>query len=379
MTDVCVAHGGDLSEPSGGTDRVGAVVSALGERGYEVAVVGPRPTGPLPAALAGAEYVSVPVTARRFHTQPVRAALVARRARRLAAARDARLQVEHSTLGGVAALLGADGFVLDVHDLACRSPLYGDLPAGRAVQRGVRAVEARALRAAAEVVVVSERMADLVAAEFGVRESEVRVIPNGYDPAVVASYRETPAEPGRVAFLGTLHRKVDVSALRAVARLSGVSDLVVVGDGERRGEVERLAAAEPAVRATGRLPDDEAFPLVASAQVVVNPQRASDLQAASSPVKLYYYAALGRAMVVTRGPELAGRLAAADGAALVEPDAPAEFAAVVGDLLDDADERARLGATAREHVRDATWERRGRAFAALYDGVEGGDAGGGSA
>lgn len=379
MTDVCVAHGGDLSEPSGGTERVGGVVRALVESGREVAVVGPRPTGSLPPAFDAAEFVPVPVTARRFLTQPVRAVLVARRARRLADARDARLQVEHSTLGGVAALLGADGFVLDMHDLASRSRLYGDLPAGRAVQRAIRAVEARALRAAAAVVVVSERMADLVTAEFGVPAADIRVVPNGYDPAVVDPHRGAAEREGRVVFLGTLHRKVDVRALRAVARLPAVTELVVVGDGERRAAVERLAAAEPAVRATGRLPDDEAFPLVASAQVVCNPQRASDLQVASSPVKLYYYAALGRAMVVTRGPELAARLEAAGGAALVDPDAPGAFADAVADLLADEAERDRLGANAREHVRNATWARRGRAFAALYDELDGAISSGGGA
>lgn len=364
---LCLVHGGDLSEPSGGTARIGAFVAGLVDRGHDVTVVAPAPAGNLGERFDGASFVPVDVGNRGVVDQPVRAVQVIRRARSVARERDARLQVEHSTLAGVASLLGCRDYVLDMHDFAHRSPLYGDLPFGVFLQRALRGIEGRGLRDAREVVVVSERMACLVAETWEVPRERLTVIPNGYDPETVAPYRDTETVPGRVAFLGTLHRKVDADALRAVAELPAVSELVVVGDGERRRELERAARDLDALRVTGRLPDAEAFPLVAGAAVAVNPQRASATQAASSPVKLYYYAALGRAMVLSRGPDLVDWLAERDAARLVDPDDPAAFADAVDSLLDDPDARAELGANARDAVQEATWPSRAEQLAELYD------------
>lgn len=364
--NVCIAHGGDLSEPSGGTDRVTALAGALArDLDGEVTVVAPAPSGELPERLAPVEFVPVGVGTSHTLDQPIRAVAVARRARTVARERDARLQIEHSTLAGVASLVGCSDYVLDMHDLAFRSPQYGDLPFGRAIQAALRRIEGRGLGAADAIVVVSEAMADLVAEEGSIDRDRLTVIPNGYDPDLVEPYLCTQEVKGRVTFLGTLHRKLDVEAFRAIARLDAVDEFVVIGDDGFRDELERMSRNEPAMRVTGRLPDEEAFPLVASAQVVVNPQQASALQAASSPVKLYYYAALGRPMVLTAGPEAADRLAWEGAASLVEPGG--DVAGAVASLLDDPAERRRMGERAAEAVEADTWDRRGAAFAALYE------------
>lgn len=365
MPAVCLVHAGDLSELSGGTDRVGAFAAGLVDRGFDVTVVAPTPDGDLPAAFDDATLVPVDTGTRGLVDQPVRAVRVVRRARRVADERDATLQILHSTLAGVAALLGCSGYVLDMADLACRSPLYGDLPLGSAVQRVVGAIEGRGLHAADSVVVVSERMAALVAERWDVDPGALTVIPNGYDPSRVGPYRDVETVDGRVAFLGTLHRKVDVEALCAVAQLPAVDDLVVVGDGERRRELADRADGIPALRVLGRLPDEEAFPLVASAAVAINPQRASGLQEASSPVKLYYYAALGCPMVLSSGPDEASWLAEADAAELVPPGG--DFAGAVDRLLGDSARREALGAAAESAVAEATWDSRAATLAAHYN------------
>lgn len=363
--NICIAHGGDLSEPSGGTARVTALAGALAtDPANEVTVVAPEPRGALPGRLEPVSFVPVGVGTRHTLNQPLRALAVVRRARTLARERDARLQIEHSTMAGIATLVGCSGYVLDMHDLAFRSPQYGDLPLGRLIQVALRRLEGRGVRAAEEVVVVSEAMAEFLVGEIGHPRDRLTVIPNGYDPGTVAPYRDTEAVEGRVAFLGTLHRKLDVDAFRAIARLDAVSDFVVIGDDGYRDELERMSRSEPAMRVTGRLPDEEAFPLVAGAQVVVNPQQASALQAASSPVKLFYYAALGCAMVLTAGPETADRLAAAGAARLVEPGG--DVAGAVDALLQDPGERRRMGARAADAVAEDTWDRRGAALADVY-------------
>lgn len=168
--------------------------------------------------------------------------------------------------------------------------------------------------------------------------------------------RETETVPGRVVFLGTLHPKVDVEALTAVAELPEVEEFVVTGDGPQREALEAAASAVEDLWVTGRLPDDGAFPLLASAAVAINPQHASDLQAASSSAKLYYYAALGRPMVLTKAPEFAETLAEAGAARLVGLEGA--FADAVRQAIADRELRELMSRAARQVGERATWERR---------------------
>jgi len=356
MTDICLVHGGDLSEPSGGTDRVSAFAAGLNDAGYDVAVVVPTPGGEVPNRLDPVEIIPVSVGNRGVIDQPARAIKLACKARRVADERNARLQIEHATLAGATDVLDVSFDVLDMHDLSFQSPLYGDLPLGGLIQRIIRHVEGRALSEASEVIVVSERMAEFVATEWEIPRAGLTVIPNGYFPEVVAPYRKTDTVRGCVAFLGTLHPKVDVEAVISVAELPEVSECVVIGDGPQREALERAAATVEDLRVTGRLPDEEAFPLLARASVAINPQYASDLQAASSPVKLYYYAALGRPMVLTEGPELAEELANIEAAELVSPGG--SFAEPVSDLLTDPARRSQMEEAARGASQGFTWSRR---------------------
>ena len=367
MTDLCFVHGGDLSEPSGGTDRVSAFAAGLAARDRDIAVVVPRPSGSVPDRLAAVDIVPVDVGTRGVVDQPLRAVKLARTARRVADKRGARLQIEHATLAGAVGVLGVDFDVLDMHDLSFRSPLYGDLPFGNVVQRAIRRVEGRALAAAETVIVVSERMADLVAAAWPVSREAMTVIPNGYFPAVVDPYRDTDTVAGRVVFLGTLHPKVDPEALQRVAELPAVEECFVIGDGPRRAELDALAAESDTLRMTGRLPDSEAFALLASAAVAINPQYGSDLQVASSPVKLYYYAALGRPMVLTEGPELVSTLAEAGAARVVEPGGA--FAHCVDQLLSADRQRESMSRAARRTAAETTWKRRVDRLAALQSNL----------
>jgi hypothetical protein len=63
MTELCIAHGGDVGEPSGGTDRVSALAGGLHDRDIDVTLVIPEPSGDLPARLdpVDVEVVQTPV------------------------------------------------------------------------------------------------------------------------------------------------------------------------------------------------------------------------------------------------------------------------------------------------------------------------------
>lgn len=361
--NIVLAHAADVSRPSGGTERVSAFASGFEDAGHDVTLVVPRPAESFPERLSGVGISTVPIGRTGVLSQPVRGGAVVRRARRLAAERNAVLQIEHSPLAGLGATLGCQGFVLDMHDLAFPSPVYGDLPMGWLAQRFVKTMEGKGLRNAAEIVVVSEEMRRLVTDTWDVDPDRLTTIPNGYLADVRESFADTQTVPGRVVFLGSLHPKLSVEPFERICRLPEVSELVVVGDGAKRSELESIDRDELAL--TGFLPDAEAYELVASAAVAINPQRVSRLQRASSPVKLYYYTALGVPMVLTEGPDVVHYLGDR-GAAAVVPDG-GDFADAVRRVLSDDARRASMRDELRELASEFTWETRVSRLLDLYE------------
>ena len=363
---VCIAHGGDVSEPSGGTDRVTAFASGLQRNGIDVILVVPEPTGEFPDQLE-------PVDVRPVDTEPfgvsnslVRAGTVARGARRIAENEDAFLQLEHSTLAGVGTVLGSEDYILDMHDLAFARYDHVETKASPVLRRIVGWLERRAVESADRIVVVSQYMRQVLRKKWGVSPGSVDVIENGFYPERITGFRDLDIVPGRICFLGTLHPKIDVDTIVELARLSAVEELCVIGDGARRTELQRLKKRRglEALRVLGRLPDEEAFELVGSAEAVINPQTMSELQRSSSPVKLYYYAALGKAMVVSEGPDVAEKLAEEDAALVV--DSQSNFVESVERILQNDDHAERLGRNARRVAETFKWERRVERLKNLY-------------
>jgi len=365
---LCIAHGGDLSEPSGGTDRVTALAAGLDERGLDVILMVPEPAGEFPPRLDAVDVRPVAVDRYGVGNALVTAGTVAKRALDVASTEGARLQFEHSTLAGVATLLGASGYVLDVHDLAFARFDHVDSTAAPVIKRGVSWLERRAFGRADRIVAVSERMRSTLDERWGIPAGAVSVVPNGYFPERIAPVRDVDPVAGRVSFLGTLHPKVDVDALVALAESPAVTELVVIGDGDRRDRLERLAADLPALEVTGRLPDEAAFRYVASSEAVVNPQIPSPLQRASSPVKLYYYAALGKPIVAAPGPDVVATLVDADAALIA--DSSAAVRECVERFLRDEDLAARLAANARDLSANFMWRHRVDTLADLNAGSD---------
>jgi glycosyltransferase involved in cell wall biosynthesis len=362
---LCIGHGGRVTDPSGGTDRITAFASGLADRGHDVTLVVPEGDGERPERLDSVRVETVKTDGLGRESGVGRALAVAWRAKRIADERDALVQFAHSTLAGFATLVGCEGYVLDMHDLAFARFEHTDSPLAPLLERGVSRLERRGVRKARHSVVVSEQMADHVTDEWGVPERDVSVLPNGFFAERRDAFAGAETVPGRVVFLGTLHPKVDVAALRETARRPEVEELVVIGDGTLREELDAAARDLDALRTTGRLPDEEAFDLVASASVVVNPQEPSALQSASSPVKLFYYAALGVPMVVTAGPDPADEFAAAGGAELVAPGD--SFADRVAAVLRDDDRRAAMAEAASDAAEGVTWDARVARLEEIYE------------
>ena len=364
--NICIVHGGTITSPSGGTDRVTAFCSGLADW-HDVSLVVPEFDSSLPSRLDDVDVVETPTSESRI----IEAFRLTKIAHQEANKRNALLQFEHSILGGIGSMVGRRTYVLDMHDLAFSRFDHIDSIAAPGLKSVVSLIEQLALKRADHVVVVSNTMRQIIHDRWNVPLADVSVIPNGYFPELVDSFTGVEEVPGRVSFLGTLHPKIDVQAIVNVARLSVVDEVVIIGDGYERERLERLVdqCDLRALNVVGQLPDRKAFEIVASSQVVINPQQQSKLQRASCPVKFNYYAALGTPMVVSAGPDAARSLTEQNAAVLI--DSNQDFATAVHQVLEDDRLRSRMKMNARAAADDLTWSSRSKQLMQLYESLGG--------
>lgn len=217
-------------------------------------------------------------------------------------------------------------------------------------------MQKRVARRMPRVLTVSESSARDIAAQMGVRRDRMSVVPVGVDTGLFRPLPHVARVPGRLMTTASadVPLKGLVPLLEALAkvRTERHAELVVVGQ-PRDGSlvpatIERLGL-EGAVTIAGVVDNLRMVELYAEAEVAVVP---SLYEGFSLPAVEAMACALP--LVTTTGgalPEVVG-----DCALLVPPNDPSALAAAIVRALDDADLRARLGASGRARVLDRfTW------------------------
>ncbi|MBA2614861.1 MAG: glycosyltransferase family 4 protein [Actinobacteria bacterium] len=319
------------SYPRDEDDHLGRFVADGVERlraaGIAIEVVGPQAFRHF--GLAYGEGV-VPRLRRRPWLGPPLLVSMAAALRR--AACEADLVHVHWLQNAVAALAIGKPYVVTLHGtdmaLAAKAPAF-----------------ARPLvRRARRVIAVSSALAE-EARRLGARD--VRVIPNGIDvPPSVGD----PAEPPHVLFAGRLAPEKGVEEL---AEATQDLPLVVAGDGPLRGLV-------PQTR--GFVPRAELDRLYEEAAVVACPSRREGFGVVCAEAM-----ARGRPVVASAVGGLLDLVRDEETGLLVPPRDPLALRTALERLLRDAELRARLGASAREHVaRHCSWDAVTDATLAVY-------------
>jgi glycosyltransferase involved in cell wall biosynthesis len=300
-------------DPAG--NFVAEAVEQLRARGVEVGVVSPASFRHFGIAYGSGVVGNLRRAPWKGALVPAMLGSFARAARR--AARDADLVHAHWLPAGAVALTTGKPFVVQLWgtdvELAHRA----------------RPLARRVLGRARLVVCASHALAD-DARELGARE--VRVVPSGVElPAKVGE----PADPPGVLFVGRLSPEKGI--LELVQAADGM-ELVVAGDGPLRDRV-------PGVR--GFVPHHELGPLYDRAAVVAVPSRREGFGVACLEAMAH-----GRPVVASAVGGLLDLVVDGETGLLVPPgDVPALRAALER-LLGNAELRERLGAAARERVRD---------------------------
>ena len=133
---------------------------------------------------------------------------------------------------------------------------------------------------------------------------------------------------------------------------------MLVGDGDSRAALEAEAAElgiADHVLFTGFIPDEDLLRYLSTADICLDPNPSSPLNDVSTWIKVMEYMALGKPMVSFDLKET--RTSAERAALYVAPNNEADFAKAIVRLMDDPDERRRMGEFGKARVKsDLGWQ-----------------------
>lgn len=240
--------------------------------------------------------------------------------------------------------------------------------------------EGLAWRSADAVLPVTRVLGQHVTAR-GVPEHKLTVIPNGINEAHFAtapSQAEAKAKLGWpeamvLGFTGFVRDWHGVDrVIRWLAQSSVASDarLLIVGDGPARADLERLARElnlQDRVRFTGVVDRDQVPAYVAAFDIALQPA----VVRYASPLKLFEYLALGKAIVAPSVPNLLEVLTDGDNAVMFNPDQAGGLEAALDKLCTDTALRQRVAAGAQASIasQGLTWLGNARRVTALAQTV----------
>lgn len=267
-------------------------------------------------------------------------------------------------------------FILEVNAPLADERISHD---GLVLHRFARWAERSVWRAADHVLPVTDKLADYVR-HADVPESKIQVIPNGINPAMFSAgasgedaRRELDLSDkivlGFTGFIRSWHGLTRV--VDAMLAMPERNDLhfLVIGDGPARAELEAYAADKglaDRVTTLGLVARDRIGHYVAAFDVALQPS----VVAYASPLKLFEYMALGRAIVAPDQDNIREVLTDGDDAVLFDPDDTDAFTAAIVRLCRDDTLRSRLGIAAAALIESKpyTWLANAERVIALAQG-----------
>jgi glycosyltransferase involved in cell wall biosynthesis len=270
-------------------------------------------------------------------------------------------------------------FIFDQHDLVPELYLSRFNRGEDLLYRGVCALERATYRAADIVIATNESYRDVAVTRGGKDPSDVFVVRSA---PTVERFRQVPPDPAirrgksyLLAYLGVMGPQDGVDyALRALAKLRDELDrhdwyATFIGGGdtfEAMVALSRELGLDDQVEFTGRIPDEDLLRYLSTADVCLSPDPLNPLNDVSTMNKIMEYMAMARPIVSFELRE--ARVSAGAAAVYAPANDESEFAKNISMLLDDPDERRRMGEIGRERVAGAlSWEHSKRALVAAYD------------
>jgi glycosyltransferase involved in cell wall biosynthesis len=245
-----------------------------------------------------------------------------------------------------------------------------------------RAREIEVMQRADHVVTLAETMVDRIVGD-GIPPEKVTIVPNAIDPAAFPSTERDRTVARRhgiaddepiVGYISSLSKYEGIETLiKATATLRRAGSRVrclIVGDGDARERLERVAARQDVAEAvvfTGRVPHTDVAGYYAALDVFVVPRRDERVSRLLQPLKPFEALASGLPLVVSDLPALRLIVDRSGAGRSFTPDDPESLASVLGELLDDEGLRAELGRRGSDHVQaHHTWTANAERYRQIY-------------
>jgi len=200
----------------------------------------------------------------------------------------------------------------------------------------------------------------IVVTSNGVDTDAFRLVEAGARPRLPDAFEAGPVL-GFVGYVRAWHGLPQVVELLGADPILAQASLLVVGDGPARGDLEdqaRRLCVQDRVQVCGVIGRDRLAGYISTFDIALQPE----VTAYASPLKLFEYMALGRAIIAPDAPNIREILTHEVDALLFEPNNPESLAAAIRRLVGDGALRARLGAAAADKIQreDITWARNAR-------------------
>jgi len=279
-------------------------------------------------------------------------------------------------------------FVFDHHDL-CPELFQSRFPDGPQLPyRGLLALERATHRTADHVISTNDSYRDIAIQRSGKNPQDVTVVRTGPHPDKLKRGEQDPElRRGRrflAAYIGVMGPQdgvdIAVRAADVVVHEMGREDIAftLIGKGDCFDELvalrDRLKLSGH-VEFTGRAPDDLVAKVMSTADIGLSPDPKNPLNDLSTMNKTMEYMAFELPVVAFDLRET--RVSAADAAVYVTPTGSQEqdvreYAKAIVDLIDDADNRGRMGKLGRVRVEEKlAWPLSARAYLSVYQRVAG--------
>jgi glycosyltransferase involved in cell wall biosynthesis len=231
------------------------------------------------------------------------------------------------------------------------------------------------------VIATNGSYRDLAIVRGGLDPQNVFIVRNGPDletfKAVSAVAALRHEKKHLVGYVGTMSTQDGLDILLDVAvhiRNLGRCDVhfMCVGGGPELPALRKMVREKnigDMVNFTGRIPDRELLEILSTADVCVNPDKPCEMNNISTMIKIMEYMALGKPIVQFDLKE--GRFSAQEASLYADTkNQVPDFAAKILWLLDNPDERARMGAIGRARVeRELAWSYAIESLLAAYERV----------
>jgi glycosyltransferase involved in cell wall biosynthesis len=242
-------------------------------------------------------------------------------------------------------------------------------------------LEKMTYRVANVVMVTNTSYGDLAVTRGGHDPKDVFTVRNGPDLKTFRPVSPDPAlkhgKPYLVGYVGTMSIQEGLDILLHVAahiKNQGRRDVhfTCVGGGPGltglRKMVEDMSLGD-VVNFTGRIPDKELLAILSTADVCVNPDKPCEMNDISTMIKIMEYMAIGKPIVQFDLKE--GRFSAQDASLYADnKNQVADFAAKILTLLENPEQRSRMGAFGQKRVaEELAWDYSVKHLLAAYHRV----------